>query len=235
MTPVARWVAFCAAGELAGFGAAGVLAFALFGAIPDPTTALAAAALVLGCAAIGVVEGAVLGLFQWTALRGVLPALRAREWIGATAAAGAIGWTLGSLPPALVSLSGVAAGSGAAWDPDPAATIAVSATGGAILGAGFGALQWLALRRHARRSGHWIATNALGWALALPLSYLAGGSDFAAGSAAHAALAAIATGAAMGTIVALATSGSVRRLLLPDRPSLEHHVRAAGPQTSEAS
>ena len=44
---------------------------------------------------------------------------------------------------------------------------------GALAGALFGAAQGAVLARHVRGVARWIGGNALGWAMGLPLSYLA--------------------------------------------------------------
>jgi hypothetical protein len=208
-----RWTAACSLGELLGFGVAGMLGALAFGAIPDPTTVPLAVALVLACAGAGLIEGALLGLFQWLALRSTFPSISARAWAGTTALAGATGWILGSLPPTLVSLlGGPPADASAAWDPGLLETIAVSGALGLVLGAMFGVFQWIVLRKHADHAHRWIGANALAWMVALPWSYVAGSSVPASSAPIVLALVAIGTGVSMGLTVALITGLFLRRL-----------------------
>jgi hypothetical protein len=108
----------------------------------------------------GAVEGALLGWFQARVLRRVVPGLPVRRWTGATAAGAALAWTIGLLPSTL-------GGALAAW---PAALlIPVAAIGGLVLLGSIGTAQWLVLRAHVRRAGHWIWATAAAWVLALGL------------------------------------------------------------------
>jgi hypothetical protein len=220
---LARWVLACTAGELIGFGAAGAIAAFAFGAIPDPTTVPLAVLLILACVAAGLVEGATLGLFQWLAMRRAFPSLRARAWTSVTALAGATGWFLGALPATLVSLSGASqsAEANAGWDPGMFTTVLASSGMGLALGAMFGVFQWIVLRKHAVNAHRWILANALGWAIALPWSFVAGSSVAASSSPALVWGVAALAGVMMGLTVALVTGFFLRRLVArdPSRPS----------------
>jgi hypothetical protein len=55
-----------------------------------------------------------------------------------------------------------------------AAMIAVGLVAGVVGLVAIGGLQWLELRNRTSRATAWIAWTALAWALALPLSFLAG-------------------------------------------------------------
>lgn len=166
------WVLACTAGELLGFGLAGGLAALAFTAIPDPSSAVDAVVLVAACIAVGLVEGATFGLFQWIVLRRMFPRLGARAWIAASAIAGAAGWFLGALPSTLVAL--FADPRGTPWDPSIAETVFLASACGVALGALLGAIQWTVLRRHAERARQWIAANAIAWGLALAWSFFVG-------------------------------------------------------------
>jgi hypothetical protein len=222
-----RWTAACSVGELLGFGIAGVLGALAFRAIPDPTTVPLALALVLACAGAGLIEGALLGVFQWLAMRSAFPSISARAWAWTTALAGATGWILGSLPPTLFSLLGAEPtdASAPAWDPGLVETVLVSSLLGLLLGAMFGGFQWLVLRKHAERAHRWIGANALAWMVALPWSYVAGSSVPASSPPVVLGLVAIGTGASMGVTVALITGLFLRRLA--PRSTLDPHARLA--------
>jgi hypothetical protein len=221
-----RWTAACTAGELLGFGVGGVLGALAFGSIPDPNTPILALLLVTACVGAGLIEGTILGLLQWLALRSTFRTIPPRAWVGATALAGAAGWFLGSLPPTLISLlgagsSGATVGSEPAWDPGPLEVVLASAALGLVLGSIFGAFQWLALRRHAVHAGRWIGANALAWMFALPWSYVAGSSVATSSPPGVLIAVAVGTGVLMGVSVALITGLFLRRIVPvdPRRPS----------------
>lgn len=81
----------------------------------------------------GVLEGLVLGAAQAHVLRGVLPALSVRRWVGATAIGAAVGWMIGLLLSATEVWSG--------W-PGPV-TVGLGVVGAVALVCSIGALQWL--------------------------------------------------------------------------------------------
>lgn len=213
-TPM-RWIWLCAAGELVGFGLGGGIGYLVFTAIPDPRSATAVIALLLGCAAAGVIEGAALGAAQWWGLRRRYPRLPAAPWIGATSAAAAVAWLLGGLPSTLISLLAPAVAATPAA-PGGAVVALATAAGGAVLGTLFGVLQWSVLRDHAGRPGAWIIANTVGWAIALPWSFVAASLPQVTTPSRALAVTA-AAGLIMGVIVAVATGAALRRM--PPRPA----------------
>ncbi len=54
-------------------------------------------------------EGMAVGYGQWSVLRGPLPLVRARAWIGATMLGAFVAWTLGMAPSTLMNM-GAASG-----------------------------------------------------------------------------------------------------------------------------
>jgi hypothetical protein len=101
---------------------------------------------------------------------------------------------------------------GPAAEPPLPLVLAGAALFGALAGAGFGAAQWTALRHHTPDARRWIGANALGWAIGLPWSYLAGASIDGSSPAQALAIAALA-GAAMGLSVAVVTGVALVRLV----------------------
>lgn len=204
------WIRACTVGELLGFGAAALwawVAFSLFGA--DPIGAGARVGVLALMLLAGVCEGLVLGLLQWLVLRTWFPTLPARSWLLATAGVAALGWLLGMLPS---TLSAPAAPGVPAPEPHLVIVLVLASLFGAAAGALFGLAQWLVLRRHAYDARRWISANAIGWALGLPWSYLAGSSADVSGSLPLALLWGVAAGALMGMSVALFTGRALGRI-----------------------
>jgi hypothetical protein len=152
--------------------------------------------------AAGAGEGAVLGLAQFLALRRSLPRLSAPAWIGGTAAAAALAWTIGLIPSTLSAPPALSP-----------ALVAVAVPLGLLFLLSIGGVQWLELRRHVRHAGRWIAANAIAWPLgvAVPviaLSLLPDGTP-----AALMALAGLVSGAGMGALVGALTGLTLVKLL----------------------
>jgi hypothetical protein len=147
-----RWTVSTTAGELIGFVAPALAgAGATAAALDTPTTYL----LLL---VAGSLEGLALGTAQGWALRTALPRLPRRTFALVTSAAAVLAYAigmlpaslgdrLGSLPPAVLAVAGVA--------------------GGLALLASIGTAQWLLLRRHGYGWPWWIATTAGAWLAAL--------------------------------------------------------------------
>ena len=148
-----HWVGWVTLGESLGF-LGPVLAQLIAAAfLPDGMLLM----LVLG----GVVEGAVLGWFQAYVLRGRLPAVSVRRWVGFTAVAAAVAWTLGLVP----------AGTDA-WQEWPAAAqIGGASVAGILLLVSIGLAQWIELRRHVAGAWRWIAGSAAAWAAGLAVFF----------------------------------------------------------------
>jgi hypothetical protein len=152
-----RWTLFTALGELLGFAApAVVMAAGTVGRWSD--TAQTVAAMLAGA-----VEGAVLGLVQWLALRHALPSLSRRAWVLATA--------LGAMVAYLLAMLAVGLG------PIVQQQVALLATGAVVVGVGFlvsiGVPQWLVLRHQIRHAGWWVPVNAIAWPLGVVVPFIA--------------------------------------------------------------
>ncbi|MEV5437503.1 hypothetical protein AB0K80_16035 [Streptomyces sp. NPDC052682] len=100
----------------------------------------------------GMAEGALLGGAQAHVLHQVLPDLRRRHWVTATAVAAGCAWLLGLLPSAVVPHVG-------GWP--VAAGLAV--VDGLLLLLSLGIAQWWVLRRHVLGAGTWIWATAVAW------------------------------------------------------------------------
>lgn len=164
------WIVACAVAELLGIAAAGAWWVALDRINPDPMGYGAKLVMLAGKGASGLVEGVVLGLLQGMALRRIYPRLNLKHWIVATAGLAIAGWGTGS---SFAIFSPAAASSAAPFDPGPLTTILLAAGFGLVVGALFGLVQALPLRKAATNALWWVPANALGWAAALPSIYLA--------------------------------------------------------------
>ena len=160
-----RWLLAYALGETAGIGVAAAAFAALSGPLDGTSLGVRLGSWTVGVAA-GVVEGGALGTFTWLVLRHRLPLLRARRWIGATAAVAASCWALGMLPSTLNSTAATESGAEQAGPPGWLLVVAIP-VGGIVGGALIGAAQAWALRGVAGRRGRWVVRNAMAWSVGL--------------------------------------------------------------------
>jgi hypothetical protein len=192
-----RWTVATTLGETVGFAVpalVGGLAYAL--AVPDAATVPLAVVA-------GMTEGAILGCAQMRILRRELDGFAGRAWVGATAAAAALGWAVAmplgvygsSLPTAMLVA---------------AAFIAATVLLGAV-----GAAQWLVLRRFVATAWLWVPANALAWLLGLAFPFAALSLVDEGDPAALVVMAGLAGGLAMAVVVAAATGLALVRLLRP--------------------
>ena len=203
-----RWTAYMTVGEFVGFaipavaGAAGVQLF------PDSGGLGARLALAVLLVAAGSGEGAVLGLAQALALRRWLPMLSVRAWAAATAAAAALAWAIGMLPSTL-------------GDPTTLPPLLLwggAAVLGPVLLCSLGAAQWLVLRRHMARAGHWVWISAAAWLVGLTV-VMTGMSLTQAGDPLWRLVVIAATSGLLMGATAAAVSGVGMAWLLRERPA----------------
>jgi hypothetical protein len=169
-----RWVLDCAAGELLGIGIAGALAATYLLVGGEPQSVPERLGFLALMRAAGSLEGHLLGWFQARVLRELIPGLSVRRWVGLTVLIAFLGWLAGMLPSTLiVDTARAPAATGPDLDQSPGAFLALAAGAGLFVGALFGWLQWVELRRHVRRAGRWVLANAIGWAVALTWIYVA--------------------------------------------------------------
>lgn len=150
-----RWFAAVTLGELLGFAIPSTVGGIAWSLDASPI------AFYFLLVAAGAGEGAVLGVAQWLVLRNPLPELSRGRWIGATAAAAALAWSLGMLPSTL----------GDRMESVPLALLApVVGVGCLALLLSVGAAQAVVLEKHVRGAWLWIAGNALAWCAGLLVS-----------------------------------------------------------------
>ena len=206
------WLRAVTLGELLGFTSTALIAFVALTLGGHPTTIPGRAVALLIMVVAGTLEGASLGFFQWRALERWLPDLSASRFIGATIAVAAGGWLVGMTVPLAMALTGAMASpssTNASTDPSLLRVALFSLGFGAVAGALFGVAQARALALHVRRVSRWVLGNVFGWALGLPLAYIAGSLGSADMSWWQALGLSAVAGAGMGLCVAVGTFGAM--------------------------
>lgn len=204
-----RWIVLCAFAEFAGIAAAALwygLVAATFG---EPQNMVLRVGVWLLMTAAAVPEGLVLGGLQAFGLRWFFPNIVWQRFVAATIAVGLVGWGVGTFIPLFV-VGEVSATSGP--EPSLLAVATYAAVFGALAGTLFGAAQAWALPTDRRGKLFWIAANAGGWTVALPLIYVAAqtGGDLQS-TAARVLLWAVGGGGA-GLIIGAATALAIQRM-----------------------
>ncbi|MDR6627099.1 hypothetical protein [Caulobacter segnis] len=203
------WIALTALAELFGILLGASWWVWADGLLPEPDGLFQQISMLVFKALSGVPEGIVLGLVQANLMSRRLPGLSIVRWTTATCVVAVVGWAVGS------SFSIFAAGDGGTaggFDPGVGATFLMASGFGVLVGALFGGVQTLALSGLGVPSWPWIAGNAVGWALGLPVIYLAA-SGLALGPIwALAAIGGLVAGALVGAATAVAFAVMTRRV-----------------------
>ncbi len=208
----AKWVLACSVGEVFGFGlAAWTVALLLVGGTPDAFgQRLSILVVVLS---VGALEGTMLGALQWSVLRRVAPTLSGNAWVGVTAVMALLGWLGGMLVP----LFGAGTYDLPVRPPSALLVLGFAALFGVAAGALIGLAQGLVLRPHVARWTSWIWTNALGWGLGLPFTFLS--ARTAPQTPLDAAVSGAWAGLAMGVCVGVVTSLALLRFTREEPPA----------------
>jgi hypothetical protein len=167
---VTRWVALCAVAEFLGIASAAIWYGGVNVVLGEPEPLLARTMVWFLMSLAAVPEGIVLGGLQAAGIRWFLPNVSARKWILATIGVGLLGWAIGSFIPLFMAPE---AGSQPMAEPGLAGTAAFAAVFGVGVGAVFGLGQTWALPPKTGGRWFWIVANAAGWAVGLPLIYVA--------------------------------------------------------------
>ncbi len=202
-----RWVAANALGELIGLGTTFSLGFLVFNAIGEPSSVSAILLLAGATVLTGAIEGTVVGLAQWQAMRIALPIVL-KEWVLATLWGALCAWLLGIVPSTLMSLGEQASGTPAA-EPPLAIMMLLGGAMGLILGIVLAFPQWLVLKKYVAHATWWFPANSLAWLVGMPIIF--GGMDMA-----FASTSALAVGLAIALtlLIAGAAVGAVHGLFL---------------------
>jgi hypothetical protein len=161
------WVITCAVAELIGIGAAAAWWITMDLIAPDPVSLAGKATIVVSKSLSGLFEGAALGVLQAVVLRRIYPRLSLPHWVALTVSLAIFGWAVGSAIPMFLTF-----GDAEPIEPPVSMILGFASAFGLLVGALFGAVQAFALWRAAHHSHWWIAVNAAGWAVALPVIYV---------------------------------------------------------------
>lgn len=208
-----QWIALCAAAEFVGIGLAAAWYGGTMWLFGEPPALGARIGVWLLAVLAAVPEGLVLGGLQAWGLKRYLPDLSARRFVGATVLVGLIGWGIGAFIPMFLFFEPQTADASSVTEPGLAATALFATVFGAIAGALFGGFQALALPASVRRRGPWVLANTVGWAVALPLIYVAAqwGADLPTSWAVKWGLWA-GSGLAAGACIGIATAWAIPKL-----------------------
>lgn len=195
-----RWVFANIVGEVIGLGAAGIIGVTLAWSIERSFGTFAGVALAVVMILVGMFEGVVVGIAQWSALRQPFPKLRLAHWTLAATIGAFVAWTLGMTPSTLIDIGNTGAPASAPpFEMNDTLMYAFAAIMGVILGSILGFPQWLTLRRHVTRAGWWVPANAIAWAVGMPVVFL--GASSAPTGIAGLIVTGLLTGAAAGAVV----------------------------------
>ncbi len=161
-----RWVIATAIGSIIGGAMSGAVVFGGETRFADVTSPMIG---VIAMASTDVVAfglyGAVIGIAQWLALRRAIA--RSGWWVAATTG----GWAIAGIVSG--ALSGTFGGRLTGVGPDAGSIGVAVSVAGSIAALFFlpGTLQWLVLRRQARRAGWWVLAYAGGFLVAVAVSF----------------------------------------------------------------
>ena len=214
------WVLANSVAEFIGLGLTLAVGFGVFSRLAQVPGLPGAALTVVPMTALGALEGAIVGAFQWSVLRRGLAGVSRISWIRATIIGAVAAWFLGSLPSAWL---GLAAGSSAGFvtqlRPDSVALMAAGM--GLVLGLVLGFPQSRVLRKAGEQTWIWIPANMAAWAVGMPVVFASVDAAIDAPGPAVSvvtmAIGLLLTGAAVGAIhgIALVRLSQGRSLALP--------------------
>jgi hypothetical protein len=163
-----RWIGANSLGELLGLGATFAIGYILFARFePHNNWQIAFQALLM--ISSGLLEGAIVGTLQWSAMHRQLP-IRRRDWVWATIIGAVLAWAAGSLPMTMASL-GNQAGATPSAEPAGWLMLVLEVALGLVAGAILSLAQMIVLRKALRRAGWWVLANGAAWALGMLLIF----------------------------------------------------------------
>jgi hypothetical protein len=165
-----NWVWANAWAELLGLGATFLLGYGLFAYLEEPQTPLAVLGFVLLMTSTGIVEGTIVGWFQWIIVRRLFEKISFKHWWLATLIGALAAWFLGSLPSSLMGMGAEEAGS-TPMEPPLALMLLLAAGMGLVLGVILGLPQWRVLQKYVKRAWTWLLANSLAWGVGMALIF----------------------------------------------------------------
>lgn len=166
-----NWTIACGMGEFLGIGVAAGIAFLHIHFLGEPQTIGQRLLVIVVMVLAGIIEGLVVGSFQWSVLRRKFANLKVPNWLIVTALGAATAWLLGMLPSTFFAPEPSTASS-ESLEFSGAQFALLAVLSGIVLGALFGAFQWVELRKHTAKASRWILANLFGWTVGLTIIYL---------------------------------------------------------------
>jgi len=165
-----KWVLACTAGEVLGIGAAAAMVTSYLYLVGEPQDTWGLFQLAGVMLFAGIVEGFLLGIFQWRVLVRIFPRIPGNSWISMTVLAALTGWLIGALSS--VTFSPVSTHT-ESDEPSLWMNLLIGTGAGILLGALFGIFQVRVLKRFLDKAELWILANALGWGIGLVWIFIA--------------------------------------------------------------
>jgi hypothetical protein len=165
-----------------------------------------------------VLEGALIGYFQWRVLRGIFPTISGTMWVGATMIAAGSGCLLSWLPTSFALTTAVASRMGDTTV-GTAAAVNICLVTGALIGLVWGVAQYAVLRLHVHQGGGWVLASVAAWTISfVPVYFAAFVPDRTTSPLAHvvvAAAAGLVLGSTLGLVHGRVLVALRSRLLVP--------------------
>jgi hypothetical protein len=143
-----NWTIACGMGEFLGIGVAAGIAFLHIHFLGEPQTIGQRLLVIFVMVLAGIIEGLVVGSFQWSVLKKRFANIKVKNWLIVTALGAATAWLLGMLPSTFFAPE-AATTSPESLEFSGAQFALLAFLSGVVLGALCGAFQWVELRKHA--------------------------------------------------------------------------------------
>jgi hypothetical protein len=164
-----QWVLANAIGEFIGLGGTALLGIMLFTQSDKMVGPVAlVVVMVLGGTFL---EGVMVGVWQWLALRKAIQQIRWQTWLIATAAGAFTAWLLGMIPSTIMTMTETQEAAAPSTELSNWVVLGLAAVMGLVLGPILGLPQWWVLRQHLQRASWWVPANALAWMAGMVLIF----------------------------------------------------------------
>jgi hypothetical protein len=173
------WISANGFGELIGLGLTFVIGFTLTYLVGNESGVWGSLVMLAAYTFTGVIEGTVLGLFQWRAFHPTIPRIPRSSWWKATSLGAVIAWFAGSLPFIIINTSSMMTqaneltGQQPSQEPAQWMVMLMASAIGLLAGAVLALFQWLVLRQFVHKASWWLLANAFAWSAGMPIIFLA--------------------------------------------------------------